>query len=441
MEIDDGVLNAINTIANDTSTGTAPVLTQQKRGRGRPRLMETPASKRTGQNRENQRAARERRQRYIFDLESKVRQLSQANNAVPAQALFEQQQHRQSEFQVRIAFLESECTRLQNEADAARIASLLEIEGKKSVDRNPTLEHADVDFVCTHCPLCTTSTQHIRILATRVAELEAVASPLSSAPSFSSQILDYSVSPQRPTSALSCEVSNFQNSYTVVDTSNNFSNNYPRSSFELFGMPDYRNAIISLKKIKVLANCKHVDELCSILMAQANCIQKKPMRWYIVRGQTLIHMILDHCTMLDRQAAIEILSRARKTNLHHENYQITIAEFSPLLSPLQVERDEHTATFRSVLTAIESLKNADDIVDQISDIIHVYKESDEDKFFRLITAFNRLQNMCTSFEDYTKLMVAVEVGRQILKAAGVAHGFTVYGEKIFVPDHSFIKNE
>ncbi|KAJ3230641.1 hypothetical protein HDU81_004330 [Chytriomyces hyalinus] len=200
-----------------------------------------------------------------------------------------------------------------------------------------------------------------------------------------------------------------------------------KNAVELFGPLDIDFTRRAMKMLPSLRNCKYVDELFDLFLVQGRCSEPKTIRKYIVKIVQTRYKLMDACSLLDRQAVIEVWEVFSKRNAKHHEYWNSImnapntSELSPtsvVSSPGQSTglENEQARLFKQSVKAIPSLQDqeTDNIVDELCAIFWTtsLKSERELKIFRMIELSERIMTKCATVEDRTKFIVAAEVARE-----------------------------
>ncbi|KAJ3405719.1 hypothetical protein HDU80_000887 [Chytriomyces hyalinus] len=200
-----------------------------------------------------------------------------------------------------------------------------------------------------------------------------------------------------------------------------------KNAIELFGPLDIEFTRKAMKMLPSLRTCKYVDELLDLFLVQGRCCEPKTIRKYIVKIVQTRYKLMDACSLLDRQAVIEIWEVFSKRNAKHHEYWNSIMNSSnpSELSPVSVAsspgqpsglENEQARLFKQSVKAIPSLQDqeTDNIVDELCAIFWTtsLKSERELKIFRMIELSERIMTKCATVEDRTKFIVAAEVARE-----------------------------
>ncbi|KAJ3242293.1 hypothetical protein HDU81_005045 [Chytriomyces hyalinus] len=209
----------------------------------------------------------------------------------------------------------------------------------------------------------------------------------------------------------------------------------PKNAIELFGPLDTEFTRKAMKTLPSLKNCKYVDELMDLFLVQGRCSEPKTIRKYILKIVQVRYKLMDACSLLDRQAVIEIWEVFFKRNTKHHvsilmcmrpkfwNSIMSDSKKSSSPTPTisspsqpQVLENDQARLFKQTVQAIPSLQDqeTDEMVDELCTIFWTTSlESErEGKMYRIIELSDRIMRKCETAEDRTKFVVAAEVARE-----------------------------
>ncbi|KAI9334761.1 hypothetical protein BDR26DRAFT_1009586 [Obelidium mucronatum] len=352
-------------------------------GRGRKRTLDEPISKRSGQMREAQRAHRERKKNYLFDLERKAKELETVKQ--------------------RVSELELE------------LAKTIHGVGAKST-LAPCIHCATEQFKTSLCM------DQVKVLEKQVVDLKLEAEvwkaralgvaahtpvlPIISSPSIGTFVLDQSPAASVSEGSMSMDSSTFMNQSMVP-------------SEQLFGPMDIESTRRDLKLLPSLTGLTVADDIVNMAIAQTKVDhvgQVKRMFFNMIR---LLNELFDSCSVLDRAKAAEIVAKCMQGNSHHLRYITNswaglLQESSTPRQPCANKANSRGFNLlRSSLLSIPSLANAQDQIDEFCQIFtHALEEQDPDGFFRVHVAISNLEALLVSVEERTRFFSAFEVARE-----------------------------
>ncbi|KAJ3265956.1 hypothetical protein HDU77_003046 [Chytriomyces hyalinus] len=200
----------------------------------------------------------------------------------------------------------------------------------------------------------------------------------------------------------------------------------PKNAIELFGPLDTEFTRKAMKTLPSLKNCKYVDELMDLFLVQGRCSEPKTIRKYILKIVQVRYKLMDACSLVDRQAVIEIWEVFFKRNTkHHKFWNSIMSDSKKSSSPTptvtspsqpQVLENDQARLFKQTVQTIPSLQDqeTDEMVDELCAIFWTTSlESErEGKMYRILELSDRIMRKCVTAEDRTKFVVAAEVARE-----------------------------
>ncbi|KAJ3101572.1 hypothetical protein HK100_004518 [Physocladia obscura] len=194
-------------------------------------------------------------------------------------------------------------------------------------------------------------------------------------------------------------------------------------STTLNGPLDIEYSRNQLRAIPALAESPLVDKFFDCVKAQVDCVDSKFLRKHILHTLNLSSTILDACGIVDRQKVYEIMIDFKLRNKNHNIYINQIVGNTSLVcsdQDLVIEQvridpklSGHALWFRESLTAINSLKDADQLIDDLRDTFDSISIGDcaEERFFKVLELSNTLKEMCKTEEEQKQFMIVTEIAR------------------------------
>ncbi|KAJ3062971.1 hypothetical protein HDU98_001207 [Podochytrium sp. JEL0797] len=377
---------------------------KRKETRGRKRIERADAeSHRKAQNRAAQRAFKERQINHVKELESKVAELT---------ALLAERDPFgvQPDFQTHSS---------SSNSDPNMLARLNEVEAENQLFKSEieSLRAQQAQNLCTDCML-------YRYMDYSLLASEPIMNDpsqyTSSAPAPQPPILLNS-NPQvlSPTSTMMGIVTSASRLDSTVLIHN-------PSSWDLYGPPDVEKLVVELKKLPSLANAPSViDDFVTAFVDTTKCTDAKSIQSSHLRRLQTRRSLLDQCTLLDKHACIEILEAGKQRNEKHQQYmyqslsvafqdEFGIRQGSTAGSHDHARVGSIATMVLCLLNNIPALKDAKVLTEELAEIWASTNRPDSlesDQFLRFVEIRSKLQAMCTTEQDRTNLMVAMEIGR------------------------------
>ncbi|KAJ3097908.1 hypothetical protein HK100_005228, partial [Physocladia obscura] len=167
-----------------------------------------------------------------------------------------------------------------------------------------------------------------------------------------------------------------------------------------------------LRCISNLAESPLVDKFFNSVKAQVACTDCKLLRKHILRTVNISSAILDTCGVIDRQKVYEIMAEFQRCNKTHKIYinqmagsrSLVCSDEDLVLDNARVDHAKLTGSelwFRKSLTAINSLKGAKKLIDDLCDTSHSISIGGcaEERLFKVLDLTNTLKEMCQTEEE------------------------------------------
>ncbi|KAJ3206581.1 hypothetical protein HDU82_004425 [Entophlyctis luteolus] len=405
--------------------------TPKKPGRKR---TETPADdRRTAQNRLAQRAFRDRKLQYVKDLETKVEQLTAI---VEGNSEFSEA-YDCFNLRNQVAELESKLLAFQNSApDDYRSKASADAECLNCASERLKLEQlteANNQLQASCIQLQDENNVYKQLMST--SSLFASTSSANPAlqdgapllPStYSATPLSSSLSPVPTTNNLSNHLLLFNNgilqemsyspSSSISLTDDIFDLNKEREftpSFEQFGPITVDLFREKLKSLSSLENSSVVDDFMELIMILSKCSTKRSLKRLIIRFAALKHKLLDTCSLIEKQAFLELTENFKTEIKKHMDFfysqlrTTSVAQNRKPLSELQAKVLEQLQQFKDMAKAIPSFKDAESLVDDLcfefsSQALCKDETEREEKYVQVMAIQGQLQMLCETEDDRTK---------------------------------------
>ncbi|KAJ3060681.1 hypothetical protein HDU98_003394 [Podochytrium sp. JEL0797] len=373
---------------------------KRKETRGRKRIERADAeSHRKAQNRAAQRAFKERQINHVKELENKVLELTALlAERDPFGAKLDFQTHSSS-----------------SNSDPNVLARLNQVEAENQLLKSEieSLRSQQAQNLCTDCMLY--RYMDYSLLASEPA-LNDPSQYTSSAPPI---LLNSNPQVLSPTSTMMGVVPSASrlDSTALIQIP---------SSWDLYGPPDVEKMVVELKKLPSLANAPSViDNFVTAFVDTTKCTDPKSIQSSHLRRLQTRRALLDQCTLLDKHACIEVLEAGKQRNEKHQQYmyqslsvafqdEFGIRQGSPAGSHDHARVGSIATMVLCLLNNIPALKDAKALTEELAEIWASTNRPDSlesDQFLRFVEIRSKLQAMCTTEQDRTNLMVAMEIGR------------------------------
>ncbi|KAJ3242292.1 hypothetical protein HDU81_005044 [Chytriomyces hyalinus] len=437
--------------ANLTVTAPAIVATQsddipcritQKSNRGRKKSAETPASKRTAQNREAQRKFNEKKLAYVQGLEAKVAQLLAALSNSNADTNGNSRSDDFLSAEAKVIALENENLTLRQ-----RITSL-EIERFSSPDSAPISFSGVPPTTSNTCSSCSAAETKVQLYAGRIQALEMQVAGLQAECSnlklMSEALAAESSTPQALSNISPSNSTIFAGGDSLLNPSSDFwtslfdsssifgaATALSLSATEMFGAPVVETTIHKLKSLSSLQNCIYVDRLFDLFVSQASQSSPKHIMLTFVRIMGYFFKVTDSTHASERQQTMKILAEFHENNKLHMDHLFNMGVSSAYAQtadanglepamPFTLDSTQETAqlvAFRNLAMTIPALTGSKDTIDELF-VMFWQRPSNIDpkkSFFRIVTTLKSLMDKCQSVDERAKLMVLIEIWRSLNK--------------------------
>ncbi|KAJ3068060.1 hypothetical protein HDU98_008784 [Podochytrium sp. JEL0797] len=185
------------------------------------------------------------------------------------------------------------------------------------------------------------------------------------------------------------------------------------SSKELFGPLKTEKLITDLQSVDEFA----VSEFLRTYEDMTNQTTTATIKQSLLNFITARRAMLNACTLLDRQRVIGVLEEAKQFNMPHHDFAVncfvSTSEANQRIVPSAYRVESIALSVSELLNKIEALSGAKELIEEMADICADSKMHDYESncFVRFLQVRNQLQSLCKTTEDRHQLMLAMEVGR------------------------------
>ncbi|KAJ3128348.1 hypothetical protein HK100_009220 [Physocladia obscura] len=347
--------------------------------RGRKKQSAESENRRTQQMREAQRALRARKQDYLLDLETRVKELAEENS-----------------------LLKQQITTLQ--AATGTVSDSVPCFNANCVAQIQALQ------------------MQVLELQTALAGVNTpISLPVSGDSDWIGSFAGSSLSPVNNLDELNHPSSDWiwdtgdEMAFTPGDHSSGKLLSHPCAE-ELYGPIQIEPYKTQTKSLSSLKSSKIVDRIFDLFVRQSRATDTRIARVLLLKSIREHMRLTDRCTVLDRVNFLEITANFQVKNSQH------LMHFRNMCAPPDMPKSKidvdtfqsmpHVGLFREALRAIPSLAGSFNVIDHLSEFwIKDDEEYDAEKFFQLNQILHSLSVLCVTVEDKKKFWMAFELVR------------------------------
>ncbi|KAJ3031631.1 UNVERIFIED_CONTAM: hypothetical protein HDU68_001711 [Siphonaria sp. JEL0065] len=197
----------------------------------------------------------------------------------------------------------------------------------------------------------------------------------------------------------------------------------PKSAIELYGPVDCEHTRQALNSLPSIKDNPNIDAMIDLFILQASTVDTKLCIKYLVGIITTRYKLLDACTLLDRHQALEIMDDFKQRNNNHSFniYQFLATKKPGITTTISYKQamiqlaNPRIKPFRDALVSIPSLSGAETVIDELCLLFWSctsLQRDREDRLLQLVLVARKLEHMCIGEEDRTKFHIATEIGRE-----------------------------